>query len=76
MAFDANRDGLISRDECVGRLCGVYGSKREQAEELFERLDSDGSGNITIDAFLSHYELIQGTVGGEFPPRADQLPTL
>ena len=57
-AFDANGDGMISREEFVGMLTldtskGASPFTKEQAEALFARFDVDNSGTVDADEFAA-----------------------
>ena len=44
---DLNRDGILQRDEVIANMRAFHMSK-EEAEEVFPRLDRDGDGTISI----------------------------
>ena len=72
--FDLDGDGTLSRDEVVGRLCGEYGVRHEDATALFLQCDNDGNGVIDVDEFCAHYDDICEAIGGAWPQRPDQRP--
>ena len=73
-AFDVDHNGILDENETIGRLCGKYGMKREDAESLFRACDENGDGLIDTDDFLKAYDLLVAKVGRDFPIRPDQLP--
>ena len=40
--FDKNRDGVLSREEVVGRLCGEFGAERLD-RAILPKFDDDGA---------------------------------
>ena len=75
-AFDENNDGVLSKDEVVGRLCGTFGADRGKAEALFKRLEAKSGvrGGIDLALFCRHEDEIGALQGSSFAPRPDQRP--
>ena len=54
--LDANGDGELSRDE-VGQGASKLGLTMSQAVRLFDKLDADGSGTLTMEKEATRLEL-------------------
>ena len=50
--WDEDSNGVLSREEFVGRLCGDYGSSFATAGRLFELADANGDGMIQLGEFI------------------------
>ena len=72
--FDSNGDGVLSREEVVGRLCGEFGAERADAEKMFEALDDNGNGTVELSEFVAHQKEVENIVGKRFERREDQRP--
>lgn len=61
-ALDRNRDGKVSRNDFIQWYKFVASKEhvplREQAEDLFEMLDADGSGDVTLGEFKVKLETL------------------
>eukprot|EP00977_Amphora_coffeiformis_P006109 scaffold1323_cov160-Amphora_coffeaeformis.AAC.14 len=61
-ALDRNGDGKVTREEFIQWYKFVASKEhvplREQAEDLFEMLDADGSGEVTLGEFKDNLETL------------------
>lgn len=54
LAWDKNRDGVLSKDEIFDSYCNVYGSiDKDIVENMIKSVDSDGNGVIDYNEFLN-----------------------
>lgn len=62
--FDADKSGEISAMELKGVLEGLgYAPMREMLQEALEMIDSDGSGQVSLDEFMKLIEIYRRTEG-------------
>lgn len=69
-ACDANRSGRLEREE-FGELCAELRVRPEEADTLFQRLDTDRDGAITFQEFARGFHGTRrgGRPGGGESPR-------
>lgn len=63
-AYDADKSGRIERDEFL-TLCEELQVSKKEADRIFNRLDVDSDGTVTLPEFLSGF---QGRYGEDMEP--------
>ena len=53
---DYTANGIISRDEWIENTVSKFGATSEQAATMFNKLDSAGQGQITLDALVEQFK--------------------
>ncbi|KAK7933186.1 hypothetical protein WMY93_004082 [Mugilogobius chulae] len=54
-AYDVDKSGRIERSEFV-TICSELQVSAEEARRIFERLDADGDGSVTLQEFVSGFQ--------------------
>lgn len=71
--YDVDHDGLISKQD-LSEVCDSLGMTQteEQLSELFDMLDEDRDGQVTLDDFCKKLTVVKETYELESPTSASQ----
>ena len=64
--LDTNDDGILNTEE-VTRYFQLSGFPKEESEEIFNALDADSDGKVSIDEFMAGSKAFWTTVDSDLP---------